>query len=118
MAALQAKNIADADDSTSNMRQYSEQIQVCAQNMNEFSNQILSLALKLKDTSFGPEMEPIINELSILGEHLFSGKDINGNGLNEPIEGECSAFQIYDSGWNMVDMPIFIGPDRIPPNGK
>jgi len=118
LTVLGVKNVSDASDSTSNMRQYSENIQVCIQNMDTWTNQLLPLAIQLNETPFGSEMEPIINEISILSDRLFGGTDINGSGLVEPIAGECGVGQAYEYGWNMVEMPIFIGSDKIPPSGK
>ena len=118
LTGLSSKNVADAEDSTPNMRLYSENIQLCTQNMNTFTTQLLSLALQLNETAFGPEMEPVIHEMSALADYLLSGGDTNENGLIESIPGECAAFQAYEYGWYIVDMPIFIGPDRIPPSGN
>lgn len=118
LAALGAKDVGDAEDSTPNMRIYSENIQVCIQNMEGWTNQLLPLALQLTKTPFGPEMEPIINEMSSLGNYLLQGFDVNQNGLVEPVEGECGVTLAYEYGWNLVEMPIFIGPNRVPPSGK
>ncbi len=116
--ALHAKNAADAPDSTPNIRQQGENIQVCIQNMTEWTNQILPLALRLNKTSFGPEMKPIIDDLSKLGDQLLNGVDKNGNGIVEPIDGECGASKAYEYGLNLEDFPIFTGPNRVPPTGK
>ncbi len=118
LAALGAKDVGDAEDSTPNMRIYSENIQVCIQNMEGWTNQLLPLALQLTKTPFGPEMEPIINKMSSLGNYLLQGFDVNQNGLVEPVEGECGVTLAYEYGWNLVEMPIFIGPNRVPPSGK
>ncbi|HLO15531.1 MAG TPA: serine/threonine-protein kinase, partial [Anaerolineales bacterium] len=116
--ALQLKSAADAADSTANIRQQSAYIQVCIQNMTDWTNQMLPLALKLNSTPYGPEMKPIIDELSKLGEELVNGADTNGNGLVEPIAGECGAGKAYEYGWYMADFPIYTGPNRVPPTGK
>jgi hypothetical protein len=100
------------------MRQYSENIRICIQNMDAWINQLLPLALQLSRAPFGPEMKPIIDEMAVLGDQLFRGLDQNGNRLIEPIEGECGVGLAYEQGWYMVDMPIYIGPDRVPPSGK
>ena len=92
-----------------------ESLQICIQNMEDMTNQILPLALELQAMSFGQEMEPIINELSTLGKALSNGVDVNKNGIVEPPAEQCGAFQAYDYGTNMADFPIFIGPDRLPP---
>lgn len=118
LAALGAKDVGDAGDSTPNMRIYSENIQVCIRNMEEWTDQLLPLALQLTKTPFGAEMEPIINEMSSLGNYLLQGFDVNQNGLVEPVEGECGVTLAYEYGWNLVEMPIFIGPNRVPPSGK
>lgn len=118
LAALGAKNVADAEDSTPNMRLYSENIQVCIQNMDTWTNQLLPLALQLTETSFGPDMETIINEMSAIGRNLLQGTDSDQDSLVEPIPGECGADLTYEYGWLMIDMPLFIGPDRLPPSGK
>jgi len=118
LAALGAKDVGDAEDSTPNMRIYSENIQVCIQNMEGWTTQLLPLALQLTEIPFGMEMEPTINEMTNLGNYLLQGFDANQNGLVEPVDGECGVTLAYEYGWNLVEMPIFIGPDRVPPSGK
>ena len=113
--ALVAQAAADAPDSTSNIRQQNDSLQICIQNMKAWTDQILPLALELQAMEFGPEMEPIINELSILGLALSEGTDANQNGPIEAIPGECGAFQAYYYGIYMADFPIFTGANRLPP---
>jgi len=116
--ALHSKHAADASDSTPNIREQSANVQICIQNMDGWTDQILSLALQLNETPLGPEMNPIIDELSRLGNQLVNGVDTNGNGIIDPIEGECGADKAYEYGRYMADFPIYIGPDRTPPSGK
>jgi hypothetical protein len=116
--ALHTKNAADAPDSTSNIREQSEKIKICIQNMDGWTKQILNLALQLNETPFGPEMNPIVDELSKLGNQLVNGVDVNGNEFIDPIAGECGADKAYEYGRYLADFLIYIGPNRIPPNGK
>jgi serine/threonine protein kinase len=116
--ATNLKAAADAPDSTPNIRDQSENIQICIQNMEGWTNQILPLALKLNETAYGPAMKPVIDELSTLGDALLNGVDKNNNGQIEPIEGECGAGKAYELGWFMADFPIYTGPNRTPPAGK
>ena len=116
--ARQAQAAADASDSTPNIRQQSEALQICIQNMEGWTNEILPLALSLSETSFGPEMEPLIDELSTLGNALLNGVDVNKNNQMDPVEGECGADLAYKSGTWMADFQIYPGPDRVPPSGK
>ena len=116
--ALQAKLASDALDSTPNIRVNSENLQICIQNMEGRLNLILQSALKLNETPFGPEMEPIITDLEILGNNLLNGNDTDGNGLVEAITGECGANDAYKLTYLMADMLLYPGEDRIPPSGK
>ena len=117
--AMHAKYAADAADSTPNIRGSSENIQVCIQNLDGWTNQLLPLALELKDTPFGPEMEPIITEMAVLGKSLLGGMDVDNNGrADEILPGECGADAAYQEAYFMADMFIYPGEDRIPPSGK
>ena len=113
--ALEAQAAAEAPDTTSNIRQQNANLQVCIQNMSEWTDQILPLALELQEMEFGPEMEPILNELSVLGKYLSEGVDADEDGDIENLTGECGAFDAYYYGIYMADFPIFIGPNRLPP---
>jgi serine/threonine protein kinase len=115
---LNLKAAADAPDSTANIREQSGYIQICIGNMRGWTNQILPLAQQLTETTFGPEMQPLIEELSALGNSLLNGADANNNGQIDPMEGECGAGKAYEYGWYMSDFPIFIGPNRVHPSGK
>ncbi len=116
---LHAKYAADAADSTPNIRRYGENVQICLQNVNGWTEQLLELALLLHETPMGPEMEPIITGISALGEKLLSGEDANENGqFGEAIASECGATAAYDYAYYMADMVIYSGPDRIPPPEK
>ncbi len=116
--AVNVKAAADAPDSTLNIREQSAAIQVCIQNMQGWTNEMLPLALKLNDTAFGPEMKPIVDQLSKLGDALLNGVDVNNNGQIEPVKGECGAAKAYELGWFMSDFPIFTGQNRVPLSGK
>jgi serine/threonine protein kinase len=115
---LHLKSASEAPDSTLNIREQSDNIQVCIQNIDEWTKQILPLALELADKPFGPEMKPIIDEISALSPILVSGVDADEDGLVESIPGECGADKAYEYGQFMADFPIFTGADRIPPSGK
>lgn len=116
--ALQAQSAADASDSTPNIRQQNEYLQICIQNMKNWIDQILPLALKLQESSLGPDMKPTVDELSKLTNGLVNGVDTNKNGTIEPMEGECGAENAYKYGTYMADFSIYTGPNRIPPSGK
>jgi hypothetical protein len=97
---------------------YSENVQVCIQDMDGWTNEILRLALQLTKMPMGAEMKPVITQLSTLGNKLVHGVDTNGNGFVDPITGECGADTAYEHAYFMADMSIYTGLDRIPPSGK
>ena len=115
---LQAKRISDAIDSTPNIRDNSEDLQICVKNMEGRLKLILQSAFKLNETPFGPEMEPIITILKTLSKVLIKGNDTDGDGLVEPISGECGANDAYKLAYLIADMLLYPGADRIPPSGK
>jgi hypothetical protein len=86
--------------------------------MEDWSNQILTLALRLVDLPMGPDAESIVQSMSDLGKNLLPGTDADENGTIDLIPGECGANIAYDNAYFMADMPIYIGADRMPPNGK
>jgi serine/threonine protein kinase len=114
-SALYANMAAEAPDATANIRTYNNNVQICLQNMQGWTNEILDLALQLNETPFGPEMEQIITELSILGDKLVKGIDGNGNTIVDPLLGECGATVAYAHAYYMADFQILPGPNRIPP---
>ena len=117
--ALHAKYSADAADSTPNIRLHGENVQICIQNVSGWTEDLLSLALELNETPFGPDMEPIVTEISSLGNSLLTGKDANNNNLfDEAIAGECGGDAAYEYAYSMADMFLYPGPDRVPPTGK
>jgi hypothetical protein len=115
---LYSKSAADALDSTPNIRTYSENVQVCIQNMDGWTNEILQLALQLTKMPMGADMKPVVTQLSALGNKLVHGIDANGNGFIEPIADECGADTAYEHAYFMADMPLYAGSDRTPPSGK
>ena len=117
-SALYAQMTADAADSTSNMRAYNKDVQVCLQNMEGWSSEMLDLALQLEEMPFGPEMEPVVSRLSQLGNQMLRGVDADESGLIELVAGECGADDAYEKAYWMADFQIYLGPNRIPPPGQ
>ncbi|MGZ9222312.1 MAG: serine/threonine protein kinase [Anaerolineales bacterium] len=117
-AALYAKNAAEAPDSTPNIRVYNANVQICLQDVQDWTEEIRDLALQLNETTFGPGMEPITSQLSLLGKQLVQGVDVNENGIIDTVAGECGADTAYFHAYYMADFQIYTGAGRIPPSGK
>ena len=118
--ASSSKSAAEADDSTSNIRTRNENIQACIQTMEEWTQQLLPLAQQLVDLPMdSPETERIVQDMSDLGTYILEGRDgDDADNLIEPILGECGANTIYQEANSMADMDIYLGADRILPDGK
>ncbi|HLO14870.1 MAG TPA: serine/threonine-protein kinase, partial [Anaerolineales bacterium] len=116
--ALYTKNAVEASDSTTGIRTYGGNVQICLQNMEGWTNDMLQLALQLNQASFGPEMQPIITQLSDLGNKLVHGVDVDKDGIIDPVKGECGADTAYDNAYLMADFQIYPGSNRISPTGK
>lgn len=106
---------AQAVDSTENIKLNSAQVVICVENITGWTEQLLEKALQLQKMTFGPEMEPLIKEMTALSIEIVSGIDSNGNGLIEPIVGEGGADTVYQYAYYMAEMPLLPGAHRIPP---
>jgi hypothetical protein len=110
-----AKFAADAADATPGIQTNSASLVICSENMMGWSEQVLEKALQLQETPFGPEMEPLIKEISALSTQIVSGVDSNENESIEPIPGEGGADTAYEYAYFMAEMPLLPGEHRIPP---
>ena len=109
---------ADAPDATRVMVDTNLQMKACFANMERAGNQILELALRLNDMPFDSGMESVVAEMESLSSLLLYGEDLDGNGGIEPIENECGADTAYETAYQLVQMPLLPGANRIPPPGK
>ncbi|MCI0550934.1 MAG: serine/threonine protein kinase [Anaerolineae bacterium] len=110
-----AQAAAEAADSTLNIRLFSQSTQTCVQNMNNWTNELLQLALQLIDMPFGPQMNSTVERMADLGTWLYDGNDVNNNGQIDTIPDECGITIAYDEAYSMADMLIYPGKDRTPP---
>lgn len=110
-----AQFAARAPDATETIITNSNNMVVCAKNIEGWAEQLRELAIQLHETPFGPEMEPILAEMQKLSSQMLYGVDTNGNQLIEPIVGEGGADTAYLYAYNMADLPLLPGPHRIPP---
>lgn len=110
-----AKFAAQSIDATENIKIQSAYVVFCLENMNGWSEQLLEKALQLQEMPFGPEIDPLIAEITKLSNQIVSGTDSNNNGLIEPIIGEGGATTAYEYAYYMAEMPLLPGAHRIPP---
>jgi serine/threonine protein kinase len=109
-----AQYAAESADSTEDIQLHSANVVLCVQNMKTWSEQLLEKTLQLQEMTFGPDMEPLIQEMVFLSNEVLFGNDLNGNELSEPAAGECGGDIAYDQAYQMAEMPLLPGEHRIP----
>ncbi len=110
-----AKYAAQAMDATENLKTNSNNLVICGENIEGWTEQMLEKALQLQETPFGADMEPVISEMVTLSEKILYGVDSNGNGVIEAVAGEGGADTAYEYAYFMTEMPLLLGEHRIPP---
>jgi hypothetical protein len=110
-----AKFAAQAADATQSIKLNSANLVICGENMTGWSEQLLDKSLQLQEMPFGPEMKPLVTEITTLATQIISGVDSNKNGIIEPIVGEGGADTAYEQAYYLAEMPILLGAHRIPP---
>ncbi|NWF64105.1 MAG: protein kinase [Chloroflexi bacterium] len=106
----------ESPDSTRNIRENGDKLRVCIRNIEESSKQVLDLALSLQHMPFGSDMEALIAKMKQHSNFMLYGKDADQNGRIEAIPSECGADQMYDIGYALAEMPLLLGPNRLPPS--
>lgn len=104
----------DAPDATTGIIQSGQNLIVCLQNMEGWSEQLLEVALKLQSMPYGTGMESTIAEIETYSSLLLYGEDTNGNNRIEPLPGEAGADTAYFAAYSIAQMPIFPGGRRMP----
>lgn len=112
--SLHAQYAAEAPDTTQMIVDRAAELTVCVENMQTWGERILSLALKLQEMPFGPEMEAVISDMYIASENMLYGVDADGNKRIDPIPGEGGADTAYEYAMLMAEMPLLPGPNRVP----
>ncbi len=110
-----AQFAAAAPDATKNIIEATQSLAACVASMEERGNQLLDLALKLREMKFDSGMEATIADMLLVSSRLLYGEDANSNGRIETLAGECGADIAYEAAYLMAEMPLLPGADRIPP---
>jgi hypothetical protein len=103
-------------DATENLKTNGNNLVICGENIEGWTEHMLEQALQLQETPFGPEMKPLIEDMVKLSSQILSGADSNGNNVIEAIPGEGGADTAYEYAYFMAEMPLLPGAHRIPPS--
>jgi serine/threonine protein kinase len=98
---------ATADDATDNMKVHGEHVQICAQNLSEWTPQLLDLMKQVLTAPAGTDSGQSIRQAVALADDILKGTDLNGNEKIEPIPGEGGAQTAYQHAFYMADMTVF-----------
>lgn len=104
----------EAPDASSNIVQNGQNLKICLQNMQGWSENLLDLALQLQSMPYGADMEALISKMESVSASLLYGVDSNGNGRIEPIIGEGGADTAYYVSYALTQMPLYLGVKRMP----
>lgn len=103
-----------ASDASSNIIQNGENLKICLQNMQGWSERLLDLALQLQAMPYGADMEATVAEMERVAASLLYGNDTNGNGRIESVVGEGGADTAYYVSYALAQMPIYLGAKQMP----
>jgi len=101
---------ASAPDATQNMIVHGAHVEVCAQNLEQWSPQLRDLLKQILQAQVGPESEPLVRQAVALADEILEGTDLNGNEQIEPLPGEGGARTAYQHAYYMADITILSGP--------
>jgi len=97
---------ANSPDASQNMIIHGAEVKACAENLAQWLPQLKALAQKIISAVSLTEMETPVKDVAALVDQIYNGIDLNGNGIIEPLTGECGVVNTYKSAYAMADMPL------------
>jgi serine/threonine protein kinase len=103
----QAAYAATSDNATQNMIVHGVHVEVCAQNLEQWTPSLQNLLSEILAAGIASQSEIEIRQAVALSGQILNGTDLNGNELVEPIPGEGGAITAYQHAYYMFDIPIY-----------
>jgi len=88
-------------------------VQICVQNMEQWSAQLRDLALSILAGSFDETMRGTIVQAVGLADQIINGVDLNGDERVDPIPGEGGVKTAYQHSYYMADLLILPGQGQV-----
>lgn len=98
----EADKIVNSKDASEPMVTYGEYLKTSVQNLAQWTLQLEELALAVLDSP----SEDNISELITFTEQIIDGRDLDNNGLVDPLPGESGAQFAYQYAYSMASMPL------------
>ena len=103
--AAQAGDAVNSEGATENMTRHGEQVQICSQNLVEWTTELRDILTDLLDSPSGADLsQPVLDTVRLAGQ-LLNGFDSNNNGI-EALPGECGMSSLYGYAYSMADMVL------------
>lgn len=103
------ESATSSENASVDLQRNAEFIRVCTQNVQGWSDQIITLEIEM---IAGETLDEVLDQTersTQLAEQLRSGFDLNENGLIEPFEEECGLDQIPNFGLQFARLDILEG---------
>ncbi len=109
-----ASYAAGAANATSGIKMHAGHVEVCVQNLENWTPALRDLALNIARAAENQDVEADLREAVTLANRMLNGIDVDGNESVDPIEGEGGARTAFEHAGYMSDMPILPGEDQMP----
>jgi hypothetical protein len=107
-----AVSMQDADEA---IHHHTPHITISAKNVEGWASELRNLVKQIIAAPLGPDTNTLIRDATALADRILNGRDLNGNEIVDPIEGEGGAKTALEHATYMIDMPIMGGKDMLPP---
>ncbi len=104
-----------SNDATLNVKIHGQHVIDSAQNVETWATELRDLMLQILDDPISPEANALIRQAAALADRMQNGRDLNGNESIEPIQGEGGVLTVLDHAGYMIDMPLMLGVEMMPP---
>ncbi len=86
-----------------------------AKNIEGWVTELRELLPQIIANPISEESNALIRKAAALADRIQRGRDLNGNEMIEPINGEGGLKTLLDHAAYMIDMPILAGINQVPP---
>jgi serine/threonine protein kinase len=101
-------------DATQNMLIHGEHVQLCAENVGNWTSQLRTMLIALFENPSNPDREATIRQAVAMANQIRNGLDVNGNENIEPVTGEGGGVTAYEHAYYMADMLIIPAENQTP----
>ena len=106
--ALQMEEQLDEIETLSpNQRFYAERLNQATQNALATTLAVLDLGARIQVVDSAEEAQPLLEEMLIHTDNIIIGRDLDGNGVIDPLTDEGAVRAILDFALGLIETPLF-----------